>query len=51
VTDFLAPRAFEAALIDWNQIGDPDPYPQWHSSQIEGNGQNYAAGKMLRRIN
>lgn len=42
VTDFLAPRAFEAALIDWNQIGDPDPYPQWHSSQIEGNGQNYA---------
>jgi peptide/nickel transport system substrate-binding protein len=42
VTDFLAPRTFEAALIDWNQIGDPDPYPQWHSSQIEGNGQNYA---------
>jgi peptide/nickel transport system substrate-binding protein len=42
VTDFLAPRAFEAALIDWNQIGDPDPYAQWHSSQIEGNGQNYA---------
>jgi len=42
VTDFLAPHAFEAALTDWNQVGDPDPYPQWHSSQIEGNGQNYA---------
>ncbi|MBE2237253.1 MAG: peptide ABC transporter substrate-binding protein [Caldilineaceae bacterium] len=42
VADFLAPRAFEAALTDWNQVGDPDPFPQWHSSQIEGNGQNYA---------
>ncbi len=42
VSDFLAPRTFEAALTDWNQVGDPDPYPQWHSSQIEGNGQNYA---------
>lgn len=42
VGDFLAPRTFEAALTDWNQVGDPDPYPQWHSSQIEGNGQNYA---------
>lgn len=42
VSDFLAPRLFEAALTDWNQVGDPDPYPQWHSSQIEGNGQNYA---------
>ncbi|HHW89193.1 MAG TPA: peptide ABC transporter substrate-binding protein [Chloroflexi bacterium] len=42
VSDFLAPRTFEAALTDWNQVGDPDPYPQWHSSQTEGNGQNYA---------
>jgi len=42
VSDFLVPRAFEAALTDWNQIGDPDPFPQWHSSQIDGSGQNYA---------
>lgn len=41
VADFLAPHTFEAALTDWNQVGDPDPFPQWHSSQIEGNGQNY----------
>lgn len=41
VTDFLAPRTFEAALTEWNKVGDPDPFPQWHSSQIEGNGQNY----------
>ncbi len=41
VSDFLAPRAFEAALTDWQQVGDPDPFPQWHSSQSEGNGQNY----------
>lgn len=42
VADFLVPRTFEAALTDWNQVGDPDPFPQWHSSQIAGNGQNYA---------
>jgi len=41
VTDFLGPRAFEAALVDWKQTGDPDPFPQWHSSQSEGSGQNY----------
>ena len=38
--DFLAPRTFEAVLTDWDQLGDPDPYPQWHSTQI-GAGQNY----------
>ena len=42
VADFLLPRTFEAALTDWNQVGDPDPFPQWHSSQIDGSGQNYA---------
>ncbi|MBW7883770.1 MAG: peptide ABC transporter substrate-binding protein [Caldilineaceae bacterium] len=42
VTEFLAPRTFDAALTDWGQIGDPDPYPQWHSSQIVAGGQNYS---------
>lgn len=42
VADFLVPRTFEAALTNWNQVGDPDPFPQWHSSQIDGSGQNYA---------
>ena len=42
VSDFLAPRTFEAALTNWDQMGDPDPYAQWHSSQSAGSGQNYA---------
>jgi peptide/nickel transport system substrate-binding protein len=41
--DYLEPRAFDAALIEFGQGGmaDPDPYPFWHQSQIEG-GQNYS---------
>ncbi|MFN8466792.1 MAG: peptide ABC transporter substrate-binding protein [Caldilineaceae bacterium] len=42
VSDFLVPRTFEVALTNWDQVGDPDPYAQWHSSQATGNGQNYA---------
>ena len=41
VSDFLAPRTFEVALTNWDQVGDPDPYSQWHSSQATGSGQNY----------
>jgi peptide/nickel transport system substrate-binding protein len=41
VSDFLVPRTFEVALTNWDQVGDPDPYVQWHSSQNTGNGQNY----------
>jgi len=40
VRDFLYPRNFEAALIQWEISGDPDPYPLWHSTQKEG-GQNF----------
>jgi peptide/nickel transport system substrate-binding protein len=42
VGDFLVPRTFDAALTDWDQVGDPDPFPQWHSSQVETGGQNYS---------
>lgn len=42
VTDFLAPRNFTAALVTWELIGDPDPYPLWHSTQISPDGQNYS---------
>jgi peptide/nickel transport system substrate-binding protein len=45
VTDFLAPRRYDAALITWDISGDPDPYPLWHSSQAEEGGQNYAGWK------
>ncbi len=40
-SDFLAPRTFDAALVHWEQAGDPDPYPLWHSTQIQ-DGQNYS---------
>lgn len=39
--DFLVPRNYDAALVDWELSGDPDPYPLWHSTQAK-TGQNYA---------
>ncbi len=39
--DFLAPRTFDAAVVQWELSGDPDPYPLWHSTQIT-EGQNYS---------
>ncbi|MCY3709989.1 MAG: peptide ABC transporter substrate-binding protein [Caldilineaceae bacterium] len=40
VTNFLTPRRFEAALLSWDITGDPDPFPLYHSSQVE-TGQNF----------
>ena len=37
----LAQHNFQAALAEVLLPGDPDPYPLWHLSQVEG-GQNYA---------
>ena len=37
----LAQHNFQAALAEVLLAGDPDPYPFWHLTQIEG-GQNYA---------
>lgn len=40
--EYLHPRAFDAALVQWQGLRpDPDPYPMWHSTQVEGSGQNY----------
>ncbi|MFN2168964.1 MAG: ABC transporter substrate-binding protein [Anaerolineae bacterium] len=39
--DYLEPRNYEAAVVHWQLSGDPDPYPLWHSTQID-DGQNYA---------
>ncbi len=39
-SDNLSPRTFQAAVTHWQLSGDPDPYPLWHSTQID-NGQNY----------
>lgn len=40
--EYLAPREFQAVLVDLNFTGtpDPDPYPLWHETQAES-GQNY----------
>jgi len=44
LTDRLVPRDYEAALVemDLTGVGDPDPYPFWHQTQIDPPGQNYA---------
>lgn len=41
VRDALERRDFEAILVHLALPGDPDLYPFWHQTQIEG-GQNYA---------
>ncbi|MEX1248163.1 MAG: peptide ABC transporter substrate-binding protein [Anaerolineales bacterium] len=43
LSDYLEPRAYEAALVDLNlaHSPDPDPYPFWHQAEITG-GQNYS---------
>ena len=39
--EYLGPRKFDAVLSQWHSLPpDPDPYPVWHSTQIE-HGQNY----------
>jgi peptide/nickel transport system substrate-binding protein len=44
VRDFLVPRQYDAVLYDWERLPtDPDPYPQWHSTQNMGAGQNFTA--------
>jgi peptide/nickel transport system substrate-binding protein len=42
VHDFLLPRRFQAVIYGWDQGYDPDPYPAWHSSQVQGQGFNLA---------
>lgn len=43
----LEARSFEAVLIHLSLPGDPDLYPFWHETQVEG-GQNYAGFKHRR---
>ena len=40
LSDRLRSHDFQAALVELLLTGDPDPYPLWHQTQIEG-GQNY----------
>jgi len=42
-SEYLRPRRFQAVLSRWQELPpDPDPYPRWHSTQIGGEGQNFA---------
>lgn len=43
IPNYLAPRTYQAALVDLNiaRTPDPDPYPFWHQSEASG-GQNYS---------
>lgn len=42
VRDFLAPRNYDAIFYEWQRLpADPDPYPQWHSTQNLGIEQNF----------
>ena len=43
IPNYLAPRTYQAALVDLNlsRTPDPDPYPFWHQSEAAG-GQNYS---------
>ena len=44
VRDFLVPRNYDAIFYEWQGLlTDPDFYPQWHSTQKLGMGQNYSA--------
>jgi peptide/nickel transport system substrate-binding protein len=44
IRDFLRPRHFDAVLVEWDSLpADPDPYPLWHSTQANEDGQNYGA--------
>ncbi len=43
ISTALAPRTYQAALVDLTtaRTPDPDPYPFWHQSEATG-GQNYS---------
>jgi peptide/nickel transport system substrate-binding protein len=41
LTELIRNRDFDAALTDIGLTADPDPYPLWHSTQVES-GQNFA---------
>jgi peptide/nickel transport system substrate-binding protein len=48
IIEALENRDFQAALVHLRLAGDPDPYPFWHETQVDG-GQNYT-GFAHRRI-
>ncbi len=43
VRDLLEPHLYDAAVFAQVGEGDPDPYPNWHSSQTGATGGNLAS--------
>ena len=43
----LSRRQFDMALVETLLPGDPDPYPLWHQTQIDG-GQNFSGWNSTR---
>lgn len=41
IKEFVDKRRFEALLLGWNIVQDPDIFDVWHSSKIEDNGLNF----------
>jgi len=41
IKEFVDKRRFEALLLGWNIVQDPDLYDVWHSSKIQGRGLNF----------
>ena len=43
-------RRFDAVLSGWQSLpADPDPYPYWHSSQVNEDSVNFATTSAPRR--
>jgi peptide/nickel transport system substrate-binding protein len=45
VSNYLAPRTYQAALVEVQLPNDPDQYPFWHETQAAAPGQNYSQFK------
>ena len=41
--EFVDTRKFDALILAWNILDDPDIFDVWHSSAIEGNGLNFVS--------
>jgi peptide/nickel transport system substrate-binding protein len=45
LSEFIEPKNFEAVILGWNILQDPDLYDVWHSSKIGPNELNHISYK------
>lgn len=43
LSEFIEPRDFEAVILAWNILQDPDLYDVWHSSKVGPNELNHVS--------